>query len=105
MLQATLLTGRLMGLRSVSPITMAEVGALRAEMGNVFAQAKGARVIACVDMRRAGVVAQEIADVFAGMLKSDNPMMERSAWLLPSTKAALSLQVERLIAEGGNQNR
>ena|ERR1043166_1532682 len=105
MIHANIIVGRLLGLRSASPITMAEVGELRDTMGKIFAGLKAARVVAAVDMRAAGVVGQDIRDAFEAMLKNDNPLMERSAWLISADKASLALQVERLIREAANPNR
>ncbi|MEW5847678.1 MAG: hypothetical protein AB2A00_02650 [Myxococcota bacterium] len=96
--------GRVITIRSISPISMDDVAQLGPALFG-FIKAIGTRVVALVDLRQCGVVPTEVAEQFIQMLKKDNPVMERSAFLLDSGQATLGLQVERIIREAGNPNR
>lgn len=64
----------------------------------------GQPVVGSADFRRAKVFTPPVTEIFVGILKSDNPMIERSGHVLGSG-ATLSLQLERIVREAANPLR
>jgi hypothetical protein len=64
----------------------------------------GQRVIGTADFRRAKLFTPPVTEIFVGILKSDNPLIERSGHVLGSG-ATLALQLERIVREAQNPLR
>jgi hypothetical protein len=96
--------GRLVEARLLIPRTPAEVGAFAEELRRVFTSLPGKFVI-CADWCAATLLAPDVADALADLLRRGNPFIERSAILLSRNNALFGLQVERVIREAGNPAR
>jgi hypothetical protein len=98
------LAGKLVGVRVGEIRSGADwfncVNSLRA----VAAERPGAIVI-CADFRQLQVMNAEIAAVVLESLRDFNPMLYRSAILLPANAPTLLLQMERLLREARNLRR
>jgi hypothetical protein len=95
--------GRLLEARISSPIALPEVAAFGKRLVQLLTPTRG-QVVICTDIRRANVFPPEVADAFVGLMKSDNPRLERSAFLVGES-AMFGLQVERMLRDAGNPAR
>ena len=97
--------GRLVECRVRSPIDLPQVAAFAERLRVVLpAAATAGRAVICVDLRAANVFPPEVADGFTSIMRSDNAMLERSAFLAGES-ALFGLQVERLIRDAQNPAR
>ncbi len=62
------------------------------------------RAVYTVDFREVGIFSPENADTLIQLMKGDNPMILRTAFLV-TKGAVLSLQVERMLREAKNPGR
>lgn len=98
--------GRLVEIVMESRMTVDETAQFRTRMWSVLSQIAGKAVIV-VDMRRAEMFGPDVAERLLQMLKTDNPKVERSAYVLEGN-ASFAMQVERIIreaAQSGDKNR
>ena len=95
--------GRLVELRIVSPVTVAEIAELQRVHLGVLARVGGEFVIV-TDLRGATVFPQEISQRFIALMSHLNPLLLRSGILI-NESAILGLQAERAIEEAGNPHR
>jgi hypothetical protein len=95
--------GRFLEARISSPIAIAEVASFGLRLREILSGTKGSVVI-CTDLRRANVFPPEVADAFVGLMKGDNPRVERSAFLAGES-AMFGLQIERMLRDAGNPAR
>lgn len=94
----------LVTIRSVGPLSLEDAHGLGKQLTALFfAGHKG--FCACVDLRHCGVVSAPVADFFLDMLRRDNPMIHRSAFLVYRGDLTLGMQVHRLLREAGNPQR
>jgi hypothetical protein len=97
--------GRLVECRIRSPIDIPQVAAFAERLREVLpAAAQGGKVVICVDLRAANVFPPEVADGFTAVMRSDNPMVERSGFVAGES-ALFGLQIERLIRDAQNPAR
>jgi hypothetical protein len=97
--------GRLFLIRATLPMSMQIIQGFVNEFIALLSAQPG-RVVSFIDLRAAPILTSEQSDFFMGLLRRDNPKIERSGFLLePSGKAVLALQVERMCREAGNPNR
>ncbi|CAN5490214.1 hypothetical protein BH09MYX1_BH09MYX1_22070 [soil metagenome] len=98
--------GRLLEVRIRPPITTHDVRAfaerLRALLTIVAATHK--KVVIAVELLNANALPQDVADAFLAVMRYDNPLVERSAFLV-GAGALFSMQVEKLIREAANPMR
>jgi hypothetical protein len=80
-----------------------DVAGFVADTRRLVTQAKGP-VVVVTDMTAVTVLPPAIADMLLGLMRSDNPRIERHA-LLVGTSAVFGLQAERLFREAGNPGR
>jgi hypothetical protein len=95
--------GRLLELRLHMPFPEEELTRFGEALRAAFAQ-RTDRLVLCTDIRAVTVFPPVVADRLVAMMKTDNPRIERSAFLL-SGSAVFGLQVERMIREAGNPAR
>ena len=95
--------GRLLECRIASPVTVEEVSAFAAKLKAALASTQK-QVVICCDVRRANVFPPEVSDAWVKVMKSDNPRVERSGFLVGES-AMFGLQVERMIRDAGNPHR
>jgi hypothetical protein len=94
--------GRLVEVRVASPVAIEDFPRLSQSLQE--AMTPHPKVVFCVDWRGASVFTQEVSDRILTIMKSDNPRIERSAFLLGG-KTIFGLQLERLISTAGNPDR
>src|SRR4051794_6581527 len=95
--------GRLIEVLVATPVALEEVEAFGKRLRVVVGPQAG-KIIVCVDLRGARVFPPAVAEAFVGVMRGDNPRLERSAFLV-SDSALFSLQVERMIREAGSPLR
>lgn len=96
--------GRLVETTIASPVDISEIDAFRARIRAIFGKLQGRRGVLVTDLLGATTFPTEIADGFLAIMRSDNPMVERSAFLI-SGSAIFTLQIERLIREASSPIR
>jgi len=95
---------RIVGVFIGSAITMDEVKLLVGDVRKCFATC-GGKVVATADLRSARLFVPDISDALLGLLRADNPLVERSALIIAPESATFGLQVERMAREAGNPTR
>jgi hypothetical protein len=96
--------GRLVEVRASVPLSLGELAQFKTELIEIM-QRLGRKFVACVDLRQLRILPQPQTEAIQKIFLTDNPMLERSAILLPEKSLALSLQFERLICEAKNPVR
>jgi hypothetical protein len=94
--------GRLAEVRLAMPVSLDEIRQLGSDIKRVMLAHGKVAVIA--DLVRCTVFPPQIYDAFVSLLKSDNPGIDRSAYLLADS-AMFALQLERMVKEAGNPAR
>jgi hypothetical protein len=96
--------GRLVTFRVLPPVDDANADAaaqsLRAAIGGVTGP-----VIICSDVTEARTFSDKTAQQFVALMKSSNPKIERSAFLLDPAAATFALQLERMVREASSPVR
>lgn len=95
--------GQLLEIRVSSPFSINDAAALFKQIYKTMPRGRFARVIC--DLRSLRVVDPEIIDLVSGMMRQDNPFVERNALLMPNVGALITLQSERLMKQLGADNR
>lgn len=90
--------------RIVSCETLDEARALADGLRAIFSRVPDLAV-ATADLRAAQLFSPEVTEALVGLLRADNPKVERSGHLIGRSSAVLALQVERLVREAGNPRR
>lgn len=88
--------GRLVEVRIASPVRDDEMATIAAQTFSVIGSIQG-HFVAVMDLRQARLFSQQVADSFIHILTDNNPLLERSAFLIGGESAVFSLQVERAI--------
>ena len=104
-LSAVLQVGRLVEVRFEGNPTLPDVLAFNAQCRACVAAcaAKGKRAALCTDLRGTQLFQPEVSDELLALMRSDNPQLERNAFL--SSSALLTLQVQRLVNEAARPGR
>lgn len=98
------LTGKLIGVRLGELRTVTDWLDYSNRVRALAAERPGAIVI-CADYRQLQVMQKEVAAALLEGLREFNPILYRSALLLPSDAPTLLLQMERLLREARNLRR
>jgi hypothetical protein len=97
--------GRLVEIRLGTRLPIEEAPRFVQEVMRLTAAIKG-RVVGITDLRAATrTVDPEMIGVVSGMLRSENPKIERNALLLSSESATFALQMDRMIKTAGSAAR
>jgi len=96
------LVGRLVEFRFPERMT-AEIAADFVQKTKLLLLARKQRVVTLGDLRRTKVMPPEVAQLIIALMKHDNPLVERTAFLY--SDPAYGLQIERGIREANNPNR
>ena len=104
MITVDMKVGRLIEIRSVQPYTLEEIAFLGGRLAQLM-QGRSDRIVGCLDLRGAGVAPSEHTELYAAVLRRDNPLVERTGVLLPPGQATLALQLERIVREAHNPRR
>jgi hypothetical protein len=98
--------GRLVEVQIASPIVAADLDPFGRRMATVLGRYNptGQRVVACTDLSAAYLFAPEVAETFIRVMQRDNPVLERSAFLIGGS-AMFALQVERMLKQASSPAR
>jgi hypothetical protein len=97
-------SGRLVEVRAKSPLTMEELVKFKTEVVDLL-KTLDQKFVSCVDLRQLRLLQQPQTEVIEKILLNNNPMFERSAYLLSEGRSGLAMQFERLIQEAKNPSR
>lgn len=98
--------GRLVLVRIMAPVVLADVQPFEQQLGAALRQVaqRGQRVIGCTDLTGATVFSPEVSEAFILLLRRDNAVLERSAFLI-GPLAMFALQIERMLKQSGHPMR
>jgi hypothetical protein len=94
-------TGRLIEVRVVPPVTMDEATRFMGEIVRIISAHPG-KIVACTDLRAGSrTIDPDSIDFIAGIIRSENPRLERNALIVPSMSPTFGLQMERMVKASG----
>jgi len=97
--------GRLFEMRIQPPVTMEETTRFLQDIVRLTT-AQPAKIVACTDLRGAvRTTDPDTIDFIAGILRSENPRLERNALLVSSGSPTFMLQMERMVKTAGHDRR
>jgi len=99
--------GSLVELRFAGTATLEDVVRFKAETAALVTrlwEREARRVVLCTDLRATQLFSPEVASEIIGLMRGDNPRVERNG-VLGNASAILSLQVQRLLIEAANPGR
>lgn len=97
--------GRLLEVRVVPPLTMEEATRFMQEVVRLMS-AQPARIVAITDLRTGSrTIDPDSVDFIAGIMRSENPRVERNALLVSPASATFVLQMERMVKTAGAAQR
>jgi hypothetical protein len=105
MFTAEIRVGRLLEVRMRSPLPLYEAQALVAEIRRLV---KGTRApsLGVIDLRGVRLLDPDVVDFLGELMRRDNPWLARNAFILAEASAAVkTLQMERMLKEGGSSSR
>jgi len=103
MLSIDVKVGRLLEIRLVAPVTLEELEAGMARLGQLF-RVRRDKLVGVGDFSHATIFPLDVANKLLEAFKFDNPRIERSG-ILVSSSAIFGMQLERLLAHAENINR
>jgi hypothetical protein len=95
--------GRLITVTLASPITIDEVAAFQQELKQTIVKI-GKKVVIAGDLRELKIVPPEVGEGLVGLMKADNPHLERSAHLIGES-VMTGMQVGRLLEQANSDAR
>lgn len=98
------IAGKLLGIRTGEPRTLAEWLSLAGSFRRVADEVPGP-IVVCADLRRLQWMSEEVASALLVGCVQLNPRILRSALMLPGNVPTLRLQLERLLRQAGNPAR
>ncbi len=101
MFSAEIRVGRLLEVRMASPLPLYEAQAL---VLAIRALVKGTRApsLGVIDLRGVRILDPDVVDFLAELMRKDNPFLARNAFLVADAGALKTLQIERMLKEGGS---
>jgi hypothetical protein len=104
MFTAEIRVGRLLEVRMRSPLPLYEAQALIAEIRRLV---KGTRApsLGVIDLRGVRLLDPDVVDFLGELMRRDNPWLARNAFILAEASAVKTLQMERMLKEGGSASR
>jgi hypothetical protein len=90
------LNGRLIGVRSIAPVTLEDVELLAQALGTVVRELVDGMLM-IVDLRPCGIVPLPVAERIVELQRRDNPALIRSAYLITEDQGSLGLQLSRML--------
>ena len=97
--------GRLFEVRVVPPVSMDEATVFMQQIVELTMKQPG-KVVACTDLR-AGTRTIDPSSIgfIAGIIRSENPRLERNALIVSSLAPTFALQMERMVKTAGTAHR
>lgn len=111
MYSAQNVTGRLVEITITPPFTLAQtagfVSAIKAAVMEAVARPSNAtgKVVVCVDARRLQVMDPSSTDGIVVFMRSDNPRLERGAYVVGERATIFALQMGHMLRESNNPSR
>lgn len=97
--------GRLIEIRVAPPVPLAETTRFVQEVLRLTALQPG-KIVGCTDLRPAArTVDPDSIDFIAAIMRSENPRLERNAFVLAPAAATFALQMERMVKSAGAAQR
>jgi len=97
--------GRLFEMRILPPVTMEETTRFLQDIVRLTT-AQPAKIVACTDLRGAvRTTDPDTIDFIAGILRSENPRLERNALIVSAASPTFTLQMERMVKISGTAQR
>jgi hypothetical protein len=96
--------GRLVTFRVVPPVDDGNAARAALELRTAVVAIPGP-VIVCADLTEARTFSASTTQQFVGLMKADNPKLERSALLLGDASPTFRMQTERMVREAGSPAR
>src|SRR5438445_7307764 len=88
--------GRLIEVRVVPPLSLDEATRFMQEVVRLTSLHQG-KIVACTDLRTGmRTVDPDTIDLLAGIMRSENPRLERNALIVSPMSATFALQMERM---------
>jgi hypothetical protein len=97
--------GRLIEVRVVPPLTLEEATRFMQEVVRLTSLHTG-KIVACTDLRTGTrTVDPNTIDFLAGIMRAENPRLERNALVVTPAAATFMLQMERMVKTAGTPVR
>lgn len=97
--------GRLIEVRVVPPLSLDEATRFMQEVVRLTSLQAG-KIVACTDLRTGTrTVDPDTIDLLAGIMRSENPRLERNALIVSPMSATFALQMERMVKTAGTAQR
>ena len=97
--------GRLIEVRVVPPLTMEDAVRFMQEVVRLTSLQTG-KIVACTDLRTGTrTIDPDSIDLMAGIMRSENPRLERNALIVSAASATFVLQMERMVKTAGTAQR
>jgi hypothetical protein len=97
--------GRLVEVRCQAPLTAEDLASLMASIRGLLDQSSE-RALTAVDLRHLGLLDPVLVDKVVAFLRTENPRVERSVFLMAEGAAAMqTMQLERMLKQGGSPGR
>jgi hypothetical protein len=104
MFTAEIRVGRLLEVRMRSPLPLHEAQALVADIRRLVKGTRGPS-LGVIDLRGVKLLDPDVVDFLGELMRRDNPWLARNAFILAEASAVKTLQVERMLKEGGSSSR
>jgi hypothetical protein len=104
MFSAEIRVGRRLEVRLASPLPLYEAQALVQAIRKLVKATK-APSLGVIDMRGVRILDPDVVDFLSELMRRDNPWLARNAFLLADAGALKTLQIERMLKEGGSVAR
>jgi hypothetical protein len=104
MFTAEIRVGRLLEVRLASPLPLYEAQALVHAIRKLV-KATRAPSLGVIDMRGVRILDPDVVDFLSELMRRDNPWLARNAFLVTDAGALKTLQIERMLKEGGSVAR
>jgi hypothetical protein len=104
MFTAEIRVGRLLEVRMRSPLPLPEAQALVGEIRRLV-KATRAPSLGVIDLRGVRLLDPDVVDFLGELMRRDNPWLARNAFILADANAVKTLQIERMLKEGGSASR
>jgi len=88
----------------VPPVSVDEARRAAGELQALLKRNAPRKTVVCSDVRASAAWAEDTANVFIGMMRADNPLLERSG-IFYTEGGSMGLQVMRMIREAGLEER
>src|SRR3954469_25797731 len=97
--------GRLFEVRVVPPVTLEETTRFLQDIVRLTTAQPG-KIVACTDLRGGTRTTDpDTIDIIAGVIRSENPRLERNALVVPAMAPTFTLQMERMVKSAGTVQR